>query len=339
MVGAGAEDAKNQGFLRLESPIVRTSVNILDYKTMWSSAINRYSPRRECRSPSLPDVFNGQVKNTASETELNQMKDPTLYTTTNRETNPNLFLWKVLTWTHLPVLTFQTINSGCGTTFWCVSFLVFYLQEQCCPTPKDMHKLLDNNSNIVRDQPYEEETEMDSAAFYKMTASTVMNTSVYELCPPAVFDALDVAVHADGISTEELRRLDKTMAGCSLEDSFNQNSMVERLQQLPTDKMNMYSNPAYVSLATTLASEMPELNRQHNIVDDSDSGEDVIFKPQISQQTHQNYGYPQLNNAKVFMTTFDPKDKKTMSGMDPMSKCSNPTDVNQELEQLDCYEA
>lgn len=37
--------------------------------------------------------------------------------------------------------------------------------------------------------------------------------SVYELCPPHVFDALDAPVHADGISNRELRTLDKKLNG------------------------------------------------------------------------------------------------------------------------------
>uniref|UniRef100_A0A914CRN3 Uncharacterized protein n=1 Tax=Acrobeloides nanus TaxID=290746 RepID=A0A914CRN3_9BILA len=41
----------------------------------------------------------------------------------------------------------------------------------------------------------------------------IMRTSIYELCPSAVFDAIDMAVHADGINSKDLRRLDKQLAG------------------------------------------------------------------------------------------------------------------------------
>uniref|UniRef100_A0A914ER36 Uncharacterized protein n=1 Tax=Acrobeloides nanus TaxID=290746 RepID=A0A914ER36_9BILA len=112
----------------------------------------------------------------------------------------------------------------------------------------------------------------------------IMRTSIYELCPSAVFDAIDMAVHADGINSKDLRRLDKQLAGCSLEESFTEANMVDRLKRL-TEKSTS-NNPA---LPKSLNAEL----------------EDLYFKPPISE-----YLYPQIGgveNGRFHMTTYDPR--------------------------------
>lgn len=115
--------------------------------------------------------------------------------------------------------------------------------------------------------------------------------SVYELCPPHVFDALDAAVHADGISNRELRTLDKKLNGTrrslmrtfgcldsffpspsmsrgesfteasldiSLEESFTTETMVDRLRQLHERSSSQETNPAQIH--RSLQQELEDLH-------------------------------------------------------------------------------
>ncbi|KAK0398046.1 hypothetical protein QR680_002400 [Steinernema hermaphroditum] len=111
--------------------------------------------------------------------------------------------------------------------------------------------------------------------------TSIMQTSICEVCPPAIFDALNEAVHADGIRSKEVRMLDKMLSGHPMEESFNETTMVDRLRQEHFRKEKVGTNDA-----TTVKSLQKEI-------------EDLDFKPVYSE-----YGYPQINNDKIQMTTF-----------------------------------
>ncbi|KAH7725973.1 Protein T04B2.3 b [Aphelenchoides avenae] len=127
----------------------------------------------------------------------------------------------------------------------------------------------------------------DNAESASAQGDKIMRTSIYELCPPHVFDALDAAVHADGISNRELRTLDKKLNDISLEESFTTETMVDRLRQLHERSSSQETNPAQIH--RSLQQEL----------------EDLHFKPDASDRS-----YPPVSSGSQFhMTTYNPQNR------------------------------
>uniref|UniRef100_A0A0N4Z4Z1 C2H2-type domain-containing protein n=1 Tax=Parastrongyloides trichosuri TaxID=131310 RepID=A0A0N4Z4Z1_PARTI len=118
---------------------------------------------------------------------------------------------------------------------------------------------------------------------------SVMKSSTYEMVDVNTFECLDEAAHFNRIRSKEIRFLEKQINGLKMENSFNEETMVEKINNLPYQHQKMKENPAYEQ--KSLQSELEEI-------------EDLQFKPVITK-----YGYPQHDvnflNIHNHMTTYD----------------------------------
>uniref|UniRef100_A0A0N5CFQ8 INCENP_ARK-bind domain-containing protein n=1 Tax=Strongyloides papillosus TaxID=174720 RepID=A0A0N5CFQ8_STREA len=127
----------------------------------------------------------------------------------------------------------------------------------------------------------------------------VMKSSTYERVDVNTLECLDEAAHFNKIRSKDIRLLEKEINGLKMENSFNEETMVERINNLPYQHQKMKNNPAYEQ--KSLQSELEEI-------------EDLKFKPVITK-----YGYPQYDNNFLnihnHMTTYDIHDGHTGTKM------------------------
>uniref|UniRef100_A0A0K0EP42 INCENP_ARK-bind domain-containing protein n=1 Tax=Strongyloides stercoralis TaxID=6248 RepID=A0A0K0EP42_STRER len=118
---------------------------------------------------------------------------------------------------------------------------------------------------------------------------STMKSSTYEMVDNNTFECLEEAAHFNRIRSKDIRLLEKEINGLKMESSFNEETMVDRINNLPYQHQKMNSNPAYGQ--KSLQTELEEI-------------ENLQFKPVITK-----YGYPQYDNNFLnvhnHMTTYD----------------------------------
>ncbi|CEF60769.1 Hypothetical protein SRAE_X000255200 [Strongyloides ratti] len=151
-----------------------------------------------------------------------------------------------------------------------------------------------NNNEIIDDKYISSNNEIKNDNvdvntnddFIKQNA---IKSSTYEMVDVNTFECLDEAAHFNRIRSKDIRLLEKEINGLKMESSFNEETMVDRINNLPYQHQKMNSNPAYGQ--KSLQTELEEI-------------EDLQFKPVITK-----YGYPQYDNKFLsvhnHMTTYD----------------------------------
>ncbi|VBB27110.1 unnamed protein product [Acanthocheilonema viteae] len=119
-----------------------------------------------------------------------------------------------------------------------------------------------------------------------------MQRSEYEVASRPVLEAMDSALHADGICSKKVRQLDRLLqgSGSNTEDSLSEDGLVERLR-------DGFENQFLDSPASTTRSLKAEF-------------EELSFRPTISQ-----YGYPQADFSCLQIATFNPQYNTTASSI------------------------
>uniref|UniRef100_A0A915BB95 Uncharacterized protein n=1 Tax=Parascaris univalens TaxID=6257 RepID=A0A915BB95_PARUN len=162
-----------------------------------------------------------------------------------------------------------------------------------CPDLSDSQLQLWDNLlfNAVVDEQQRLDSEASSSLRDRSNSRSDGRTHMeYEVASRAVLSAMDSALHADGICSKEIRRLDKQLQGRGMEDSFCEDHLIQRLRD--NDENRFVDSPA--STTKSLKAEIEELS----------------FRPTISQ-----YGYPQANPMRVHMATFNPEYNTTTSSI------------------------
>uniref|UniRef100_A0AC35U604 SH2 domain-containing protein n=1 Tax=Rhabditophanes sp. KR3021 TaxID=114890 RepID=A0AC35U604_9BILA len=125
----------------------------------------------------------------------------------------------------------------------------------------------ENNVNLIASRPY-----------HPMLSST------FETLDALTLQSMDDAVHSTGISSSKVRNLERQLNGLKLENSFNEHTMVKRVNDLPIQHQLLETNPAYgqKSLQTELE-EIDDLkfkplmtNYETNCIDGWDSSEGIF---------------------------------------------------------------
>lgn len=129
-----------------------------------------------------------------------------------------------------------------------------------------------NNNEIIDDKYISSNNEIKNDNvdvntnddFIKQNA---IKSSTYEMVDVNTFECLDEAAHFNRIRSKDIRLLEKEINGLKMESSFNEETMVDRINNLPYQHQKMNSNPAYGQ--KSLQTELEEI-------------EDLQFKPVIT---------------------------------------------------------